>query len=156
MDYEAIIGLEVHIQLLTDSMIFSNWVMGEVLRELKEKKIEITDLKLTPQHLADLLELVDKGLISGKIAKDVFQEMAETAKKPRQIVEERDLKQVIDKSEIETLVEAVLGENKKGVDEYLRGKEKLFGFFVGEVMKKSKGKANPELVNEILKERLKK
>jgi aspartyl-tRNA(Asn)/glutamyl-tRNA(Gln) amidotransferase subunit B len=135
--------------------IFANWVMGEVLRELKEKTIEITDFKLTPGDLADLLELVDKGLISGKIAKDVFKEMSETGKKPTQIVQQRGLVQVNDKSEIEILVEAVLSENGREVEEYLAGKQKLFGFFVGEVMKKSKGKANPGLVNEILKEKLK-
>lgn len=135
---------------------FSNWVMGEVLRELKQRKIEIKDFKLTPEDLADLLKLVDGGLISGKMAKDIFREMAETGKKAKDTIQQKGLVQVTDKSEIESLVKAVLDENKEAVEEYLKGKEKLFGFFVGEVMKKSKGKANPELVNEILKEKLKK
>lgn len=139
-----------------DPKVFSNWVMGEVLRELKQRKIEIKDFKLTPQDLADLLKLVDGGLISGKMAKDIFREMAETGKKAKEIMKRKDLIQVRDKSEIDSLVKTVLDENKEAVEEYLKGRQKLFGFFVGEVMKKSKGKANPQLVNEILKERLKK
>ena len=139
-----------------DPKVFSNWVLGEVLRELKQRKIEIKDFKLTPQDLADLLKLVDGGLISGKIAKDIFREMAETGTGAKEIVEKKGITQVTDKSEIESLIDAVLGENKEVVEEYLKGKEKLFGFFVGEVMKKSKGKANPQLVNETLKEKLKK
>jgi aspartyl-tRNA(Asn)/glutamyl-tRNA(Gln) amidotransferase subunit B len=147
---------EQGVKIYPHPKIFSNWVLGEILRELKEKKIEITDFKLTPQDLVNLLKLVDEGLISGKIAKNVFKEMAETGKKAKDIVEEKSLVQVTDRSQIETLVDAILYENKKEVQEYLAGKKKIFGFFVGEVMKKSKGKAHPQLVNEILKEKLKK
>jgi len=111
---------------------------------------------LTPEDLAHLLQMVDQGLISGKIAKDVFREMVKTGKKAKEIIQKKGLVQVTDKEKMETLVEAVLDENKKEAGEYLAGKEKLFGFLVGEAMKKSKGKANPRLVNEILKEKLKK
>lgn len=156
MKFEAIIGLEVHAQLLTDSKVFSNWATGEVLRELKQRKIEIKDFKLTSEDLADLLKLIDKDLISTKIAKEVFKEMAQAGIKAKQVVKKRGLIQVSVKDQINTLVNNVLEQNKEQVKQYLAGKEKLFGFFVGEVMKKSKGKANPELVNEILKEKLKK
>lgn len=147
---------EQGLKIYPNPKVFSNWVMREVLRELKQRKIEIKDFRLTSEALANLLKLVDKGLISGKIAKDVFKEMTETGRKAEEVIEEKGLVQVTDKFEIETLVDAVLDENKKVVEEYLAGKQKLFGFFIGEVMIKSKGKANPKLVNEILKEKLRK
>lgn len=141
--------------------IFSNWVMGEVLRELKERRVEIGGLRIKPKDLAELLKLIDNKTISGKIAKDVFKEMAETGllmhtqKKAEEIVKKKGLVQVTDKAKIEIMIEEVLKENQKNVEMYLAGKEKLFGFFVGEVLKKTKGKANPKIVNEILKEKLK-
>ncbi|MGB2697763.1 MAG: hypothetical protein WBD28_07890 [Candidatus Zixiibacteriota bacterium] len=156
MDYEVVIGLEVHAQILTDSMIFGYWVMSEVLRELKQRKIGIKDFKLTSEGLTDLLQLIDENLISTKIAREVFREMVQTGKSAEEIVEKKGLSQLSDKDEIQSLVNSVLDENEEQVKRYMAGKEKLFGFFVGEVMKKSKGKANPNLVNEILKEKLKK
>ena len=135
--------------------ILSNWIMGEVLRELREKRCEIGDLRIKPEDLAGLLMLVDDGIISGKIAKDVFKEMVDTGRKAKEIVKEKGLVQVTDKGQIEKVVEEVLKKNKENVNEYLSGKEKLFGFFIGEVMKKTKGKADPKLVNQILKEKLK-
>ena len=136
--------------------ILGNWVMGEVLRELKQRKIKINDFRLTSEDLADLLKLIDENLISTRIAREVFKEMVRTGKSAQEIVEKKGLSQLSDKDEIQSLVDSVLVENEEQVMLYMAGKEKLFGFFVGKVMKKSKGKANPNLVNEILKEKLKK
>jgi len=133
----------------------SNWVMGELLRALKEDNREIADCPVTPLLLTGMLKLVDKGTISGKIAKTVFDEMYKTGKEPARIVEEKGLVQVSDSGAIEKIIDEVLAANPDNVAEYRGGKEKLFGFFVGQVMKASKGKANPALVNEVLMQKLK-
>ncbi len=138
----------------TDGKKVSNWVMGEVLRELKERKIEIKDFKITPTNLTDLLKQIDEDTISGKMAKEVFAEMAEMGKSASQIIKEKGLMQITDQKDLTQVIENVLKENEENVKRYHAGKEKLFGFFVGEVMKKTKGKANPRLVNQILKEKL--
>jgi len=132
----------------------SNWVMVEVLRELKERKIEINDFKIKPGELSFLLKEIDKGEISGKMAKEIFAEMAETGKSAEDIIKAKGLIQLSDRGKIEKIVEEVLKENQGEVQKYLSGKDKIFGFFIGEVMKKTKGKANPKRVNEILKEKL--
>ena len=132
----------------------SNWVMGEVLRALKEDNREIGDCPVTPALLAGMLKLVEQGTISGKIAKTVFDEMYRTGKEPARIVEEKGLVQVSDTGAIEKIIDEVLSANPDKVDEYRDGKDKLFGFFVGQVMKASKGKANPALVNEMLLKKL--
>jgi aspartyl-tRNA(Asn)/glutamyl-tRNA(Gln) amidotransferase subunit B len=133
----------------------SNWVMGELLRALKEDNREIADCPVTPSLLAEMLKLVESGTISGKIAKTVFDEMYKTGKEPAKIVEEKGLVQVSDTGAIEKIIDEVLASDPDKVADYRGGKEKLFGFFVGQVMKASKGKANPALVNEILLEKLK-
>jgi aspartyl-tRNA(Asn)/glutamyl-tRNA(Gln) amidotransferase subunit B len=133
----------------------SNWVMGEVLRSLKEDNREFADCPVTPRLLAEMLKLVEGGTISGKIAKTVFDEMYKTGKEPATIVEEKGLVQVSDTGAIEKIIDEVLTANPDNVEQYRGGKEKLFGFFVGQVMKASKGKANPALVNEILLTKLK-
>ncbi|HKZ22431.1 MAG TPA: Asp-tRNA(Asn)/Glu-tRNA(Gln) amidotransferase subunit GatB [candidate division Zixibacteria bacterium] len=132
----------------------SNWVMGEVLRGLKERRMSVSEFKVSPKELASLLKQVDSGTLSGKMAKDVFVEMAETGKSAEKIIQEKGLVQVTDTKEIESVIESVLKENPQEVDKYKSGKERVFGFFVGEVMKKTKGKANPALVNQILKQKL--
>jgi aspartyl-tRNA(Asn)/glutamyl-tRNA(Gln) amidotransferase subunit B len=132
----------------------SNWVMGEVLRALKEDNREIADCPVTPALLTGMLRLVEAGTISGKIAKTVFDEMYKTGKEPARIVEEKGLVQVSDTGAIETIIHEVLAANAEKVEEYRGGKDKLFGFFVGQVMKASKGKANPALVNEMLLKKL--
>ncbi|MBU3981857.1 MAG: Asp-tRNA(Asn)/Glu-tRNA(Gln) amidotransferase GatCAB subunit B, partial [Proteobacteria bacterium] len=106
--------------------------------------------------LARLLKLIKEGVISGKIAKVVFEDMAKTGKAPDKIVKEKGLVQVTDASAIEEIILNVLADNAKEVNDYRNGKTKLLGFFVGQVMKKTKGKANPKIVNEVLKEKLKK
>ncbi len=133
----------------------SNWVMGELLRALKEDNREIADCQVTPSLLTEMLKLVESGTISGKIAKTVFDEMYKTGKEPAKIVEEKGLVQVSDTGAIEKIIDEVLASDPDKVADYRGGKEKLFGFFVGQVMKASKGKANPALVNEILMAKLK-
>jgi aspartyl-tRNA(Asn)/glutamyl-tRNA(Gln) amidotransferase subunit B len=110
---------------------------------------------ISPEALGELIGLIAKGIISGKIAKDVFSEMMISSKKPSDIVKEKGLEQVSDDKEILKLVENVIADNQDKVKDYLSGKDKLFGFFVGQVMKISQGKANPGLVNKMLKENLK-
>lgn len=132
----------------------SNWIMVELLRELNKDDREIDQCPVTPRDLAHLLKLKDDGIISGKIAKIVFEEMYATGKTPEMIVEEKGLKQVTDESAIAEVIDTVLAAHPSQVKDYRRGKEKLLGFFVGQVMKQTRGKANPELVNEILKEKL--
>ncbi|MEW5949717.1 MAG: Asp-tRNA(Asn)/Glu-tRNA(Gln) amidotransferase subunit GatB [Thermodesulfobacteriota bacterium] len=128
----------------------SNWMMSELLRELKRDEREIEECPVPPGHLAGMLKMMDNGVISGKIAKTVFEEMYATGRDPEAIVKEKGLVQVTDAAEIEKVVEAVLAAHPEAVKDYKKGKAKLLGFFVGEVMKKTKGKANPGLVNEIL------
>ena len=137
-----------------DGKKVSNWVMGEVLRELNERKIEIKDFKITPTNLTDLLKQIDEGTISAKMAKEIFAEMAETGKSASQIIKEKELMQITDEKDLAQIIETVLKENEENVKKYHAGRKKLFGFFVGEVMKKTQGKANPRLVNQILKEKL--
>ena len=116
----------------------------------------LSECKISPQSLGGLVGLITKGTISGRIAKAVFAEMFESGKDPEKIVSEKGLEQVSDISAIEELVGTVLAENPEKIEEYQNGKEKLFGFFVGQVMKKSSGQANPGIVNEILRSKLKK
>jgi len=132
----------------------SNWIMAELMRELNRENRDIKDCPVSPENLATLLSMIDDGTISGKIAKTVFAEMYKTGKNPKKIVEEKGLVQVTDKGEIAKVIDEVLSENPKQVEEYKGGKTKLLGFFVGQVMKKTQGKANPKLVNEILREKL--
>jgi aspartyl-tRNA(Asn)/glutamyl-tRNA(Gln) amidotransferase subunit B len=137
-----------------DGKKVSNWVMGEVLRELNERKTEIKDFKISPENLADLLKQIDEGTISAKMAKKIFAEMAQTGKSASQIIKEKELMQISDEKDLAQIIETVLKENEENVKRYHAGRKKLFGFFVGEVMKKAQGKANPKLVNQILKEKL--
>ncbi len=137
-----------------DPKTVSNWVMGEVLRELNEGKIEIKNFKIAPTDLTDLLKQIDEGTISGKMAKEIFHQIAQTGKSASQIISEKGLTQISDEKELSRIVDEVLTENPKNVKMYYAGKDKLYGFFVGQVMKKTQGKANPQLVNEILKVKL--
>ena len=132
----------------------SNWIMGEILRELKNNELEIETFPITPENLAELLKLVDKGTISGKMGKTVFEEMARTGKPAAEIVKEKGLAQISDSSAIEKIVEEILSANADQVESYKNGKEKVFGYLVGQVMKASKGQANPALVNQLLKDKI--
>lgn len=135
--------------------IVSNWVMGEVLRELKERQIEISDLKVSSAELANILKKIDSGELSNNLAKEVLAEMAKTGKGAEVIIKEKGLVQVSDTKELEIVVESVLSENPEELKRFKAGEQKLIGFFVGEVMKKTIGKANPKIVNQILAEKLK-
>ena len=139
-----------------DPKAVSNWIMGDLLRKHNEDEREITDCPVTPADLVGLLSLIDKGTISGKIAKTVFEEMYKTGEKPGAIVEAKGLVQVTDEGEIAGIVDEVLAANSDNVARYKAGAEKLLGFFVGQVMKATKGKANPKIVNELLRKALSK
>jgi len=146
---------EETVSLFPEPKTVSNWIMVELLRELKRDEREIDQCPITPKHLAGMLWLIKNGMISGKIAKDVFEEMYRTGEEAEKIVKERGWIQILDRGEIERAIEQVMETCSKQVEEYRKGKEKIFGFLVGEVMKQTKGKANPQLVNELLRKRLK-
>ena len=132
----------------------SNWMMGDLLRELKKDGRNIVDCPVLPSALVDLLKLIESGTISGNIAKGIFEEMYQTQKSAGSIVEEKGLKQITDSSAIEKIVAEVLQANPSQVEEFKGGKEKVLGFLVGQVMKASKGKANPAMVNKLLKKKM--
>ena len=133
----------------------ANWVMGEVTRGLNDSGLEITACPVSPEQLAALLALIDKGTVSNKIAKTVFDEMWQNGGEPAEIVEKKGLVQVSDTGEIEKIIDEIMAANMGQVEEYRGGKEKVFGFFVGQVMRASKGKANPAVVNDLLLAKLK-
>ncbi|MDC1194706.1 Asp-tRNA(Asn)/Glu-tRNA(Gln) amidotransferase subunit GatB [Pseudomonadota bacterium] len=138
-----------------DGKLTANWMISELFGALKKENLLLSNSPVSPETLSELISLITKGTISGKIAKDVFAEMMISRKKPSDIVKEKGLEQVSDDKEILKLIEKVITDNQDKVKDYLSGKDKLFGFFVGQVMKISQGKANPGLVNKILKEKLK-
>ena len=137
-----------------DAKLAANWVINELLGILNKNDKSLSDSPITAKQLGELIGLISDGTISGKIAKDVFAEMFSSGQDADVIVEEKGLKQVTDTGAIEALVDEVIAENPDNVAAYKGGKEKLFGFFVGQVMKKSQGKANPAAVNKLLKEKL--
>jgi len=143
------------VTLFNEPKTVSNWFMGELMGLLNNEKVEITQCKVTPQNLANLLQLIDKGTISGKIAKNVFEEMFKDGKDPQAIVEEKGLIQISDTAELEKVVEEVVEANPGPVEDFKGGKKKALGFLVGQVMKTTKGKANPQMVNKILGDKLK-
>ncbi|MBI5217289.1 MAG: Asp-tRNA(Asn)/Glu-tRNA(Gln) amidotransferase subunit GatB [Ignavibacteriae bacterium] len=132
----------------------SNWVMTDVLRVVGERKININDFPISAKRLASMIQLINDGTISGKIAKDIFEEMLNSDKAPKTIVEEKGWNQISDTSAIEKVVEEILAKNQTQVEQYRSGNEKVLGFFVGQTMKAMGGKANPSIVNEILKKKL--
>jgi len=138
----------------SDVKLATNWIIGELFAALNEKNLEITESPISAGNLSKLINLIKDGTISGKIAKTVFEQMMEGDKDPKKIVEEKGLKQESDPKALEALIDKVIDDNRDKATEYKSGKVKLFGFFVGQVMKVSGGKANPQLVNEILKKKL--
>ncbi|MBS3885553.1 MAG: Asp-tRNA(Asn)/Glu-tRNA(Gln) amidotransferase subunit GatB [Dethiobacter sp.] len=137
-----------------DAKAVANSLLGEVLKYLNAQGIEIQQTKLTPSHLAELLKLQDDGTISGKIAKTVFEEMFNSGKGPAEIVKEQGLVQISDQDAIAAIVAQVIADNPKSVADFKAGTEKALGFLVGQVMKISQGRANPEMVNQLLREKL--
>jgi aspartyl-tRNA(Asn)/glutamyl-tRNA(Gln) amidotransferase subunit B len=132
----------------------ANWIMGSVLALLHTDGMSLATVPVSPEMLAGLLALVEKDVISGTMAKTVFEEMAASGKEAKTIVEEKGLAQVSDTSEIEGIVETILADNPSEVEAFRGGKTKLMGFFVGQVMKATKGKGNPKVVNQLLGEKL--
>lgn len=145
---------EVVVRHFPQPKVVSNWMLSELLRELNRDGCSVTECPVSPEHLAELLTLIDNQTISGKIGKTVFEEMYATGKKASTIVEEQGLKQVMDYNLIESVIIDILDENPAEVEKFLSGAEKIIGFFVGQVMKKMQGKANPKLVNELLRAHL--
>ena len=132
----------------------SNWVMGEVLRIIKEKELDLKDLKIKPEALRKLVDLVDDGILSSTGAKQVFEEMFKTGKDPETLVDQLGLRQISDEGAIVELVKKVLSENEKSVEDYKKGKTNALGYLVGQCMKASKGKGNPQIINKILRDML--
>ena len=137
-----------------DAKLAANWMTVELFGALNKLGKTLAESPITPSHLGELVGLIGDGTISGRIAKDVFAEMVETGGNAATIIEEKGLKQVSDTGAIEAMIDDVLAANQDKVDEYRGGKDKLFGFFVGQVMKASKGQANPGMVNQLLKSKL--
>ena len=138
----------------SDVKLATNWITGELFAVLNNKNLEISESPISSKNLSKLINLIKDGTISGKIAKTIFELMMDSDKDPQKIVEEKGLKQESDPKALEALIDKVVVDNPDKVKEYKSGKEKLFGFFVGQVMKASNGKANPQLVNDISKKKL--
>ncbi|MGO4371721.1 Asp-tRNA(Asn)/Glu-tRNA(Gln) amidotransferase subunit GatB [Paenibacillus sp. MCAF20] len=138
-----------------DSKAVSNWIMGDLLGYLNANSLELDAVKLTGQGLGEMIGLLEKGTINGKIAKTVFKSMLESGKLPQQIVEEQGLVQISDEGALVGIVNQIVEANPQSVEDYRAGKDKAIGFLVGQIMKETKGKANPALVNKLLIERLK-
>jgi len=132
----------------------TTWVTGELFSVLNKKNISIQDSPVSADMMGKLLDNIESGKISNRLAKDIFEDMCETGKDPNLIIEEKGLSQISDEGEIEKLVDEVLNNNPENIEKYKNGKTKLLGFFVGEVMKLSKGKANPGTLNKLLKKKL--
>ena len=141
-------------RLSHDPKASSNWIMGDLSGLLNSAGLKIQDSKVTPVHLSELINLIKDETISGKIAKSVLPEVFETGKSPRQIVEEKGLAQISDSSAIEAIIDQVIVDNPGSAQDYRDGKKKAIGFLVGQVMRTTKGKANPQMVNQILKQKL--
>ncbi len=141
---------EESLKYTKDAKAVANWIMGDLLGYLNANGLELADVKVTGQGLGEMIGLIEKGTISGKIAKTVFKEMLETGKAPQVIVEEKGLVQINDEAAIQAIVQQVVANNPQSVADYQAGKQKAIGFLVGQVMKETKGKANPSLVNKLI------
>lgn len=147
---------EETIKHINDSQLVSNWVTGDVLRRLNDEDLEIEDLKFGPKALADLLKIVKDGKINNNTGKKVLREMFESGKEAQTIVEEKGLIQISDEGELEKILNNILDNNEQSIIDFKNGKDRALGFLVGQVMKETKGKANPQVVNKLLKEELEK
>ncbi len=145
---------EAAVSVYPKAKIVSNWVMGDLLRELNQENKGIAEAPIKAKQLAHMLQLIEDGTISGKIAKIVFEEMVKTGKDAAQIIKEKGLTQVSDEGALGKIVDAVITANPKEVEAYRGGKKKLMGFFIGQMMRQTGGKANPGKVNVLLKEKL--
>jgi len=142
--------------LFSNRKVLSNWIMGELIRYLNEEKIDIDDSPVSPEKLVGMLKLIDGGVISGKMAKGVFEKMFKTGKDASQIVKESGITQITDEKELFEVIDNVIKENPKSVDDFREGKEKALNFLVGQVMRYTKGRAKPDLVFEAIEQKIKK
>jgi aspartyl-tRNA(Asn)/glutamyl-tRNA(Gln) amidotransferase subunit B len=142
--------------IYSNSKILSNWIMGELMHYLNEEKVEIEDSPISPDNLVEMLELIDEGLISRKMAKDVFEKMFKTGKGASQIFKESGITQITDKNELIELIDRVIKENPQSVIDFNQGKEQALNYLVGQVMRYTKGRAKPDFVFNVLKQRIKK
>jgi aspartyl-tRNA(Asn)/glutamyl-tRNA(Gln) amidotransferase subunit B len=140
--------------LINDPQLVSKWIQGEVLRTLSQKNLTSKQIPLAAENLGELLNLIKAGTISANIAKEVFDKMVENNESAKIIVEREKLIQVSDDSELEQIIQTVISENPNEVERYRRGAKNLFAFFMGQVMKKTKGKANPSVANNLLRKAL--
>ncbi len=140
---------------LSDKKLAATWMMGDLFAMLNDKGLNISKSPISAKNFAELIQSIKSGEISGRIAKEVFELMVESGDNPKKIIESKGMKQQSDPKELEKIINEILTKNKDKVEQYKSGKEKLFGFFVGQVMKQSGGKANPQLTNDILKKLLK-
>ncbi len=145
---------EESLKYTKDAKAVSNWIMGDLLGYLNANGLEITDVQITGKSLGEMIGLIEKGTISSKIAKTVFKSMLETGKDPQTIVEEQGLVQISDEGAIAAVVDQIVSNNPQSVADFKAGKDKAVGFLVGQVMKETKGKANPGLVNKLILDRL--
>ena len=143
-----------YIEVYPQAKIVSNWLIGQVTYEVNSRNLGVESLNLSPEHLAGLLEAVEKGKISNLTAKDVLTQMLDSGKSADNIIEEKGLAQISDASELSSAADKVIAENVKSVSDYKAGKANALMFLLGQVMKQTKGKANPKIVQEILKEKL--
>lgn len=143
------------IKYIDDTKLVSNWIMGDVLRRLNDEDREIESLNFSPKDLADLLSLIRDGKINNNTGKKVLRDMFETGKDPKSIVKEKGLIQISDEGELEGVIEKVLDENEQSIIDYKNGKDRAVGYLMGQIMKATRGKANPQLVNKMLTEKLK-
>lgn len=137
-----------------EAKLAANWIMGDVAAYMKNEKVSISEIKLTPNELAELIDSIKSGTISGKIGKEILFELIAKGGTVKGLIKEKNLVQITDPAEIEKIIDKVLAANPKQIEQYRGGKTKLQGFFAGQVMKESKGKANPGLLNKILLEKL--
>ena len=147
---------ESALEKTSNAKAVSNWIMGDLMRILKDKEMEADEIPFPAEYLAELVNLIDEGTISGTIAKKVFAKMFDTGKAPGTIVKEEGLEVVSDEGAIVEAVKKVIVANPQSVADYKGGKEKAIGFLVGQVMRETKGKANPQIVNKVLREELNK
>lgn len=132
-----------------------NWILRDVIGYLNEHKIDLHACNVTPEKLAEIINLVEQGVINGGVAKEIFLMVAQTGKQPSALVKEQGLEQIGSVEELEAIVQAIVAENPGQVEQYRSGKDKLFGFFVGQAMQKTKGKGNPVVIQDLLKKYLK-
>ncbi|HHT9114269.1 MAG: Asp-tRNA(Asn)/Glu-tRNA(Gln) amidotransferase subunit GatB [Planctomycetes bacterium] len=138
------------VKILERPKSFSNWIINDLLREVKDRKLDISNLPIKPRQLAALVEIIEKGTISSTIAKEVFSDMIQTGNDPQKIIEEKGMAQISDEGLIESVIDKIIAANPNVIEDYKKGKKNALAFLVGQVMKETKGKANPKMVNEKL------